>query len=84
MNITIISEIIKRHILPKTKVFSDGWSSYCNLKDHGYNHYVVEHKYFFKKVYRCTVTDEILEVVHTNTKEGNWKHLKVSDIYSSC
>lgn len=67
--------VIKRHIKPGSRIYSDGWASYCHLNDHGYEHFTVIHKYSFRKKYRNIVTGEIVEV-HTNRIEGSWKHAK--------
>ena len=72
-----IAALIKRHVVPGSTVFTDGWPSYNPLTEEGYVHYTVEHKHAFKVVYRNADTGELLEV-HTNRIEGSWKHAKVS------
>lgn len=34
---------IKKHIKPGTTIYSDCWSAYVNLEQHGYKHYTVNH-----------------------------------------
>lgn len=67
--------LIVRHVEPGSTIYSDGWSSYCDLNNIGYKHFTVLHKYAFTKVY---VNQETMEevVVHTNRIEGAWKHAK--------
>ncbi|XP_055999056.1 uncharacterized protein LOC130047694 [Ostrea edulis] len=67
--------VIERHVEKGSTIYSDGWSAYCKLNDHGYNHFTVLHKYSFKKTYVNTNTKEVVEV-HTNRIEGAWKHGK--------
>ena len=55
--------------------YSDGWKAFTSLKDIGYSHFVVEHKYAFKRLYTNSATGEV-RTVHTNTIEGAWKHAK--------
>ena len=67
--------LIQRHVAPGARIFSDGWSAYCDLNSLGYEHFTVLHKYSFKKVYVSKTTDETV-VCHTNEIEGAWKHAK--------
>ena len=69
--------IIKENVLPGSTIYTDGWSGYQNHKDHGYKHFVVEHKYTFKST--CVEFDPdsgMCVTVHTNRIEGAWIHAK--------
>ena len=65
--------LIKKFVAPGTAIYSDGWASYCNLSEHGYDHWVVNHKEYFKVVIKRG--DETREV-HTNRIEGYWGNCK--------
>lgn len=67
--------IIERHVEAGFTIYSDGWSAYCGLNELGYNHFIVLHKYSFKKVYINQDTRKEVEI-HTNRIEGAWKHAK--------
>ncbi len=67
--------IIRSHVQPGSRIFSDGWAAYRELNDLGFEHFTVNHKVGFKKTYVNEFTGEELEV-HTNTIEGCWKHAK--------
>ena len=44
--------IIKKFVKVGSKIFSDGWSSYCDLNEFGFQHFTVIHKQSFIKKYR--------------------------------
>ncbi|XP_066921897.1 uncharacterized protein [Clytia hemisphaerica] len=67
--------LIKRHCMPGTTIFSDGWSAYQNLNDHGYEHFSVIHKKAFSATYKNVNTGRIIKV-NTNRIEGAWGHAK--------
>ncbi|KAJ4448706.1 hypothetical protein ANN_00096 [Periplaneta americana] len=60
--------IIKSFIKPHTKIMTDGWKSYSDLKDEGYIHEVVNHSIEFVR--------EDDRSVHTQKVERMWKTLK--------
>lgn len=62
-----IHEIIKKHVVPGSKIYTDGWAAYRNLTDL-YDHDYVEHS---SKEY-------VRGDVHTNTIENVWSFLKKS------
>ena len=70
-----LEEVIERHVVKGSTIYTDGWSSYANLNNLGYDHFTVCHKYTFKAVYEHVSTKEKREV-HTNQIEGAWKHAK--------
>ena len=75
---TTLLHIIKRHVVPGSTIYSDGWSAYCDLNSEGYSHFTVLHnlhKYTFKTFYRDIATGDIVEV-HTNRIEGALRHAK--------
>jgi hypothetical protein len=61
-------EIILRRIAPSTTIISDGWAAYRNLRQHGYNHEVINHSENFVDVGNRNV--------HTQNIENNWKNIK--------
>eukprot|EP00057_Strongylocentrotus_purpuratus_P022140 XP_011676614.1 PREDICTED: uncharacterized protein LOC105444288 [Strongylocentrotus purpuratus] len=71
---TLLS-IIKRHVVPGSTIYSDGWSGYSRLNANGYRHFSVVHKHQFKAVFEEELTGERVEVC-TNGIEGAWKHAK--------
>ena len=72
--VTLIS-LIKKYVEPGSRIFSDGWSAYQSLNEHGYQYFNVIHKSTFKATYVERNTQERLEV-HTNQIEGAWAHAK--------
>ncbi|KAG1660800.1 Protein SGT1 [Nymphon striatum] len=56
--------IIQQHVLPETKIITDGWRAYNALP----NHYVVNHTLHF--------VDPDDPSIHTNTVEGSWAFCK--------
>ncbi|XP_028394432.1 uncharacterized protein LOC114527774 [Dendronephthya gigantea] len=60
--------LIKKWILPGTKIVSDCWKAYINLEKHGYVHATVNHSKEF-------VNDD---GDHTNRIEGHWRQMKVA------
>lgn len=60
--------IIKSFIKPHTKIMTDRWKSYSDLKDEGYIHEVVNHSIEFVR--------EDDRSVHTQKVERMWKTLK--------
>ena len=68
---TTLENIILKHVSPKTnsRIVSDGWSSYSQLRTLGYKHEVVIHeKEFFNK-----------DGFNTNPIESIWSQLKKLD-----
>jgi transposase-like protein len=72
---TTLIGIIKDNVEPGSTIYSDGWRAYSCLNTLGYKHYVVQHKYAFKALYKDETTGHTIEV-HTNRIEGAWKHAK--------
>ena len=71
-----ILKIVRRHVLPGSRIFTDGWGSYRKVNDLGcYEHFTVIHKRQYLKLYRHVASGAILKV-HTNTIEGAWNHAK--------
>lgn len=58
--------LVKEYVLPASTVFTDEFSSYDHLKDHGYTHHRIQHS---SKVY-------VMGDIHTNTIEGFWSLVK--------
>ena len=58
---TVLS-IIEKRVAGGTTIFSDGWSSYSNIKGLGYSHYQVNHKKHFVEVQDEIQTPEEMEV----------------------
>ena len=56
--------IIARHVLPGTRILTDGWAAYNQLPQHE----VVNHRLHF--------VDPNDPTLHTNTIEGSWGHVK--------
>ena len=71
---TLLS-IIKKHVVPGSRIYSDGWRGYSTLHDCGYEHYIVNHTNTFKQVYQNPKTGEVIHC-HTNQIEGAWQHAK--------
>uniref|UniRef100_A0A1X7UDC0 ISXO2-like transposase domain-containing protein n=1 Tax=Amphimedon queenslandica TaxID=400682 RepID=A0A1X7UDC0_AMPQE len=61
--------LIKKYILPGTKVISDCWKSYSTIQQEGYIHGTVNHSIEF-------VNSETGD--HTQTIESTWKAVKRS------
>ena len=70
-----LSRIIRRHVEPRSRVFTDGWRGYGFLTDAGYEHFVVNHTTTFQQTYRNTTTGEVIQC-NTNRIEGAWAHTK--------
>ncbi|KAG2217633.1 hypothetical protein INT45_008086 [Circinella minor] len=62
---------IKKFVKPETRIITDFWKGYINLKDNNYIHDKVNHK----KCFKVKGTDN-----HTNTIEGIWNGLKMNII----
>ena len=60
---------IKKYIKPQTKIITDCWKGYIDLKHNGYQHETVNHKKYFK--------DPITKAC-TNMIEGTWNGFKLS------
>ncbi len=67
--------IIQAHVKTGSRIFSDCWAAYRGLNDLGFEHFSVNHKVGFCKVYVNDETGEEVQV-HTNRIEGCWKHAK--------
>jgi transposase-like protein len=74
-NSATLIKLIADNIESGSTKYTDGWTAYKCLSQHGYEHYVVEHKHAFKAKYVNYTTRDKREV-HTNTIEGAWKHVK--------
>lgn len=61
-------EIIKRHVLPGSIIYTDLWKGYSGLENEGYEHFSVNHSIQFK----VPGTN-----IHTNSIEGTWNGLKL-------
>ncbi len=59
--------LIKKHVLPGSIIYTNCWKGYIGLEAHGYVHKTVNHSLHFK----YPVTG-----IHTNTIEGNWTAMK--------
>lgn len=68
-------KLIMNNVEMGSTIYSDGWSAYKTLTTMGFKHYIVEHKYCFKRIYRSQENGDTI-AVHTNTIEGAWKHAK--------
>lgn len=64
-----LSKAIKRRIKTSTRIYSDCWKGYCNLRSMGYRHYTVNHSKRFINRYNK---------VNTQTIERAWRELKSS------
>ena len=71
--------IIEKFVEKGSKIFSDGWSSYLQLNECGFEHFVVNHSTSYTQEYVNVDTNEII-TCHTNKIEGAWniakKHFK--------
>ena len=67
--------VLRDNLNYKTSVHTDGWSSYGNLNEMGYEHWAVIHKHGFQDKYKNVRTGEE-RVVDTNKIEGAWSHVK--------
>ena len=63
---TDLIPIIKKHVLPGTTIYSDGFGAYYHLSKHGYTHRVVCHNHTF--------VDQ--RIIHTNGIESFWAYTK--------
>ena len=61
--------LIKKYILPGTKVISDCWKAYCSLEEEGFVHGTMNHSIEF-------VNSETGD--HTQTIESTWRAVKRS------
>uniref|UniRef100_A0A0K0EA96 DDE_Tnp_IS1595 domain-containing protein n=1 Tax=Strongyloides stercoralis TaxID=6248 RepID=A0A0K0EA96_STRER len=61
-------DVIKRHVLPNSTIYTDGWRGYRNLSQHGYTHKTVIHQENF-------VNPEDANI-HTQNIENLWSVLK--------
>ena len=64
-----LESIIRKHVVPGTEVYIDGWEVYDNLNRLGYNHFSVPHKHQYAQNYTNRTKGEVKRV-HTNTIEG--------------
>ncbi|PIO75150.1 hypothetical protein TELCIR_02810 [Teladorsagia circumcincta] len=62
-----LEEIILRHVLPGTTVWTDSWRGYRNLANIGYVHRTVNHSQNFV---------DPISGVHTQRIESAWSHIK--------
>ena len=67
-SIDTLLPIIQQHILPGTTIYSDGWSAYNCLSEHGFIHGEVLHNQEFLNAEDPTL--------HTQTLERMWRDLK--------
>jgi transposase-like protein len=63
-----LTNLIKKHVLPGTTIYTDCWKGYNQLKLNKYIHKTVNHSQFFK---------DPKTGVHTNTIEGTWNGIKL-------
>ena len=64
-----LAEIIQRHVLPGSIIYTDLWRGYSRLSNlNDYKHSTVNHSLYFK---------DPSTGVHTNTIEGTWAGLKL-------
>jgi transposase len=42
---TTLLPLIKKHVAPGSRIFSDGWQAYQTLNDEGFQHFTVIHKH---------------------------------------
>lgn len=57
--------LIKKHIIPRTTIYSDCWRAYDCLKDHGYNHLNYEEHFV-----------DLETGVNTQMIESQWRPLR--------
>ena len=60
--------LITKWTWPAKTIYCNCWKGYVNLKDHGYNHSMVNHSKEYVTV----------DSVHVNKLGGHWGHMKVS------
>lgn len=60
--------IIERHVEKGATIYSDGWLAYCKFNEAGYEHFTVIHKYYFKKTYVNTKTQDIVDFIQIVSK----------------
>ena len=48
--------IITKHVVKRSRIYSDGWAAYNSLNALGYDHSTVLHKYAFTKEYTNEAT----------------------------
>lgn len=58
-----ILPIIERHVEKGATIYSDGWLAYCKFNEAGYEHFTVIHKYYSKKTYVNTMTQDIVDFI---------------------
>ena len=64
----VIMPVIQQHVAPRSVIYTDNFTSYWTLNDHGYVHAMVNHSIQFVNSYDRSI--------HTNCVEGNFNHLK--------
>lgn len=67
-------DIVSSHVLPGTKIYTDGWRGYCKIKQY-FTSKSVNHKYYF--------VDPNDPLNHVNNIERTWRSLK-SDMRGAC
>jgi transposase-like protein len=70
-----IMPIVQSKVLPASMIYTDEWSAYNKLPEHGYGHKRINHA---ERVY-------VVGNIHTNTIEGFWSLLKngIRGVYHS-
>lgn len=74
-------EIIDKHVLPGSTIYTDLWKGYSNLNSlNEYNHLTVNHSKEYINITENEIEDGLvlIEKIHTNTIEGTWSALKKS------
>ena len=66
VNADTLTGMVKEFVLPESTVFTDDFSGYDRLKNHGFTHHRINHS---AKVY-------VMGDIHTNTIEGFWSLVK--------
>lgn len=62
-------DVIKKHVLPGSIIYTDLWKGYTGLEQQGYEHHTVNHSQHF--------VDPVTQI-HTNRIEGLWNGLKMN------
>lgn len=60
--------LIKKYILPRTTIVSDGWKAYSSIGNEGYTHWVINHTEHF--------VDPDNKEIHTQNIERLWRSVK--------
>jgi transposase len=66
VNADTLTGMVKEYVLPESTIFTDDFSGYDRLKNHGFTHHRINHS---AKVW-------VMGNIHTNTIEGFWSLVK--------